>query len=307
MNIVSLLPSATEMVCVLGRTRELAGISHSCDHPAGLDDIPVMTSTRVPAGESSDTIDQFVRKHLGKNGSLYHVDFEALQNVRPDVIISQGLCDVCAVSSSELDSVLCRFHSRPALVDLNASTIEDVIGDIERVGQAIGSVTRALDFASEMRTRIDEVARRTASIPMQERPRVAMLEWLHPPFNSGHWTPRLLELAGAIDCLGQSGVASRTTDFDEVLAARPDVILVCLCGLDFRATLKDLDALMSNPQWLQILQQVNGRVLVMEDHALFSRPGPRLINGLGVLAHALHPRIHPPDATYKASWYSPGT
>jgi len=297
MRIVSLLPSATEIVCSLGLQDQIVGISHSCDYPAEICHLPVMTRTTVPRQASSEQIDSYVRGFLGENSALYQLNLDLLEKASPDVIVSQRLCDVCAVSTDDVLAALQRLSSQPGLVDLEPAVLADVFSDIRRVGTALDASAQAERVVAKLENRISLVAARTRTIAMELRPRVALLEWLLPPFNSGHWNPELVELAGGTDCLGPKGKPSQTVSWSDVLAAHPDIIVVACCGFSRQRASRDFEQLANQRQWRELVKSVSGRVYITDGNAYFSRPGPRLVDSLEALAHALHPSIHPPSAT----------
>lgn len=293
MKVVTLLPSATEIVCALGFEDQLVGISHSCNFPESVAGVPVMTSTHVPYDKDSVTIDEYVREHLTGHEALYDLDVDGLRAAAPDVVVSQALCDVCAVSTGDVIQAINSLPSKPALVDLNPNTLDDVLDDIMLVGQQLNAATAASELVADLSKRRDAVAARSATIPKAERPQVAFLEWLMPPFNGGHWNPELVELAGGIDVLGAPGQASSTLDWDRVVAARPEVLFVACCGFRTERALEDVRVISNTDAWQQLPAVQNGRVYVADGNAYFSCPGPRLIDGLEILAHALHPDVHP--------------
>lgn len=293
MNVVTLLPSATEIVHALGMEESLVGVSHSCDYPGSIQDLPRVTSTRVPYTESSEVIDDFVRDHLAGTDALYELDMEALQAVAPDVIISQALCDVCAVSTGDVLAALDSLPSNPELIDIEPNTLNDVFDDCRRVGRALGVAKNATQLDRALRQRRFAVAEKTALIPMSDRPKVAFLEWLVPPFNGGHWNPELVALAGGIDVLGAPAKPSSTLDWDQVIAAQPDVVFIACCGFSQERALEDVRQIESENYWRQLPAVQNGRVYITDGNAYFARPGPRLLDGLEIMAHALHPDFHP--------------
>ena len=293
MRIATLLPSATEIVCALGLREQLVGVSHSCNYPEDVTEIPVMTSTHVPYEKSSAEIDEYVRDHLTGHEALYDLDLEALSAAAPDVIVSQTLCDVCAVSTGDVLKALRDLPSQPELIDLEPNTLDDVFDDIQRVGEALGAADRARELVDELTTRRTAAAARSASIPRTERPRVAFLEWLEPPFNGGHWNPELVELAGGIDLLGAPGKPSSTQSWDDVVASEPDVLFIACCGLRVERALEDVAIVSQRPDWQKLPAVRNRRVYVTDGNAWFSCPGPRLIEGMEIMAHALHPELHP--------------
>jgi iron complex transport system substrate-binding protein len=287
LKVVSLLPSATEIVRALGRDNQLVGVSHSCT----IKDLPRVTSTRVPYQESSEVIDGFVRDHLGDNEALYDLDLDLLHSLTPDIVVSQALCDVCAVATGDVLEAINSLPSSPLLVDLEPNTLEDVLGDILRVGQALEAKSDAVSLVSELRRRIRAVSARTAGIPERQRPGVAFLEWLVPPFNGGHWNPELVEIAGGIDLLGAAGQASSTVTWSAVAAANPDVLFIACCGFSKDRSLEDIATMTSSEEWQAIPAVQNDRVYVA-DGDFFSCPGPGLIDGLEQIAHVLHPDLH---------------
>ena len=288
------MPSATEIVCALGLEDQLVGISHSCNYPESITGVPVLTSTHVPYDKDSVTIDEYVRDHLSSHAALYDLDVDGLRNAAPDVIVSQALCDVCAVSTGDVMDAINSLPSKPALVDLNPNTLDDVLDDILRVGEQLRASDAAAKLVADLRRRRDLIATRSASIPASELPRVAFLEWLFPPFNGGHWNPKLVQLAGGIDLLGAPGQASTTQSWETIVAAKPDVLFIACCGFRIDRALEDVAKMSASAEWQQLPAVKNSRVYVADGNAFFSCPGPRLIDGLEIMAHALHPNIHPP-------------
>jgi iron complex transport system substrate-binding protein len=285
LNVVTLLPSATEIVCGLGLESTLVGVSHSCNYPQSISRLPVMTSTRVPYTEPSAVIDEYVREHLADNAALYDLDIDALTAVAPDVIVSQALCDVCAVSTGDVVAALTELPSQPTLVDLNPNNLDDVFADCERVGAALGQSLHAARYTQAL---ID----------------VAFLEWLDPPFNGGHWNPELVGIAGGTDLLGASGAPSSTLEWADVAASEADVLFIACCGLSTKRALQDVEKACQRREWQSLSAVRNGRVYVTDGDAYFARPGPRLIDGLEMLAHALHPDIHPSSIHGKCHQFS---
>ena len=254
----------------------------------------MLTSTHVPYDKDSVTIDEYVRDHLSDHEALYDLDVDGLRTAAPDVVVSQALCDVCAVSTGDVMEAINSLPSKPALVDLNPNTLDDVLDDISRVGKQLGADDAATELVTDLRRRRDRVATRSASIPKSELPRVVFLEWLFPPFNGGHWNPELVELAGGIDLLGAPGQASSTQSWETIVAAKPDVLFIACCGFRIDRALEDVTKMSASAEWQQLPAVQNGRVYVADGNAYFSCPGPRLIDGLEIMAHAFHPNVHPP-------------
>ena len=296
MRIVSLLPSATEIVCVLGLGDELVGVTHECDHPPFVRELPKVTRTLIPHDASSGRIDALVREQLTTERALYHLDMDALTDLAPDLIVTQALCDVCAVAEAEVLEAACRLPGSPPVVNLEPMTLAEVFEAIGAVGDAAGRADRAAKVVAGLRARVDAVAARTATIPDPERPRVAFLEWIDPLFNGGHWNPELIALAGGVDVLGSPAAPSRTITWDAVRSAEPDVIFVACCGFPTERALEDLPLLQARDGWDDLPAVREGRVYFADGNAFFSRPGPRIVDSLEVLAAALHPAVHPGPA-----------
>ncbi len=256
-----------------------------------------MTRTHVPFTESSEKIDAYVRDHLSGHEALYDLDMERLREARPDVVVSQALCDVCAVATGDVIAAIQSLPTKPVLIDLEPNTLSDVLNDITRVGAQLDAAESAAKLTADLRRRRDTVAASTAGIPQEDRPRVAFLEWLYPPFNGGHWNPELVELAGGIDLLGAPGKASSTQNWATIVDARPDVLFIACCGFRLERALEDVQKISCSDVWQKLPAVRNGRVYVTDGNAYFSSPGPRLIDGLEIMAHALHPDIHARPST----------
>ena len=291
MRIVSLLPSATEIVCELGLGDNLVGVTHECDYPHFVVDLPRVTRTLIPHDASSREIDTLVRERLTTQKALYTLDMPTLERLAPDLIVTQALCDVCAVAEAEVTAAACSLPGRPAVINLEPMSLQDVLDTLLAVGRAAGVSERAEEAVGALQRRVDAVAARSEAVT--DRPRVVLLEWLDPPFSCGHWSPELVRMAGGEEVIGRAGYPSRTLDWQEVLDARPDAIFVACCGFSLERTLVDIPGLKSGPGWADLPAVRAGRVFVTDGNAYFSRPGPRLVDSLEILAHALHPDIHP--------------
>ncbi|MBH0193083.1 MAG: cobalamin-binding protein [Nitrospira sp.] len=289
MRIVSLLPSATEIVWALGLADQLVGISHECDYPPAVHRLPKITRTLIPTHATSGEIDRLVSEQLKTTKALYQLDLPLLKELRPDVIVTQSLCDVCAVSPNEVQTALAQLPGTPRVVNLEPQSLDDLFKAIRQVASAVG--VSADDTIRQLRGRVDAVAARSATVTA--RPRVALLEWLDPAFSSGHWNPELVRIAGGIEGLGVEGRQSRRLRWDDVLAWQPEVIVIACCGLTAERTRQDLAGLQSVAGW-DILPAVRAnRVYVADGSQYFNRPGPRLVESLELLAHALFPALHP--------------
>lgn len=293
MRIVTLLPSATELVCGLGLRDQLVGVSHECDWPPSVVDLPVLTRSRIPPGLPSVEIDTLVTAQLQDEASLYSLDTGALHALAPDLVVTQALCDVCAVSGSEVARAIGSLPGEVAVVNLEPVCLEDVLATVGLVAAAAGCPERGREYAASLQSRIDAVAARSNVLDEGMRPGVALLDWLDPLFDGGHWVPELIALAGARPCLGGAREPSRRRQWSELVQAKPDVIVVALCGFDIARSLQDVESFMTRPEWRQWPEGSRPRVLLLDGNAYFSRPGPRLVDSLEILAYALHPQAHP--------------
>lgn len=291
MNIVSLLPSATEMICLLGLRDQLVGVTHECDFPPGVGGLPKVTRTQIPALAKSGEIDRLVREQLQTQRSLYAIEIETLAALEPDLIVTQGLCDVCAVSEQDVHDAVATLPKRPEVINLHPQTLQQVFTSLAQIAEAMGEDRKAKTAVDDLRARVEAVA--TRSRTTTDRPRVVMLEWLDPPFSSGHWGPEMVRLAGGLEQLGEEGQPSRGLNWSEVVQARPEVVVIACCGFDVDRTMEDLPLLGQVPGWQDLPAVAAGQVFIMDGGQYFSRPGPRLVDGLEILAHALHPAIHP--------------
>lgn len=284
-RIASLLPGATEIVLALGLEDALVAVSHSCDFPGRVSRLPRVTRTRIPVDAPSREIDRVVRSALARGESLYQVDAERLDELAPDLIVTQGLCEVCAVGPAEVQRALPSLQSSPEVLVLDPHTLEETFGAIVRVGAAACVRDRAERVAASLRRRVDAIrARHPAGAP---RPRVAFLEWIDPPISGGHWNPELVALAGGEDGLGRPGMPSRTISWDELLAWEPEVLVAACCGYSAERTRRELAWFRAQPGVPELPCVRNGRVYVADGVSLFSRPGPSLVDSLERLDEVL--------------------
>lgn len=292
MRIVSLIPSATEIIAALGLADRLVGITHSCDWPPSVTHLPRVTSTAIPKNATSADIDRQVKASVANGAPLYELDVEQLERLGPDLIVTQGVCDVCAVGEDQTLACLTDLTARPEILSLHPHRFEDVLEDMRRVGRAAGVDQRARVLLAEYRDRVGRVRARASASP---RPTVVVLEWIDPPYSCGHWTPDVVSLAGGVELLARPGARSRELRWEEVRVADPDVLVLACCGQDEARTLQDLDHLEARPGFAELRAVREGRVYVADGGALFSRPGPRLVDALELLATTLgaSPRISP--------------
>lgn len=291
MRIVSLLPAATEIACALGLCERLVGVSHECDYPSYVRELPKVTRSLIPAGATSVEIDALVRQRMAAGESLYTLDMPLLERLRPDLILTQALCDVCAVAEEEVRQAACTLPGNPRVVNLEASHLSDVLASIELVAQAADMPRRGGELVAALGRRIDAVRERAARIA--GRPRALVLEWIDPPFSAGHWTPELVEMAGGIEGVGRPGLPSQTTAWETIVAWQPEFMLIACCGFDVPRTRQDLPILMRQPGWGELPCVRKRRVYMVNGSAYFSRPGPRLVDSLEIVANAMHPDVHP--------------
>jgi iron complex transport system substrate-binding protein len=281
MRIVSLVPSATEMLFALGVGDEVTAVTHECDHPPEALDLPKVTRDVIGPGLPPDEIDRAVRALTEQGRAIYELDEEALRHLQPDLIVTQALCAVCAVSYEDVQAVAGRLESQPRVVALDPHTLGEVLGDVRTLAQATDSKDAGVELVQDAASRTDRVR---LAVRGSEPVRVAALEWLDPVFVAGHWTPQLIEYAGGHDLLGMPGEHSEQRTWDEVRAAEPEVVIVMPCGYDADRALEEAEA------YGDELASLGARRIVAVDAAAhFSRPGPRLVEGLELLAHILHP------------------
>jgi iron complex transport system substrate-binding protein len=285
MRIVSLVPSATEMLFALGLGSDLIAVTHECDYPPAALELPKITRDVLPAGLSTAQIDAAVKERTLAGDSIYELDIEMLHDLRPDLIVTQALCSVCAVSYDDVRAVAEEIDTQPMVVSLDPRTLGEVLGDARTLAQATGVKDAAVELVRDASARIDRVR---LAVRNAKRPRVVALEWLDPPFVAGHWTPQLIEYAGGEDVLGFAGEHSEERTWQEVDVAQPDIVIVMPCGFD--AQIAHREAEMHRDQLAAIGA---GEVVAVNAAAYFSRPGPRVVDGLELLAHILHPELVP--------------
>jgi iron complex transport system substrate-binding protein len=290
MRVVSLLPAATEIVAALGQLDRLVGVSHECDFPPEVNVRPRVTHCPIyGAGLSSAEVDRWVRETLAASGTLYTLDEPLLRELRPDVILTQRLCDVCAVAYGSVAAFAARLPGPPRVVNLEPSCLEDVFGNVRLVADVLGVPERGEAAIAELRRRVEAVRARAAQAA--DRPRCFLMEWADPPFCSGHWAPELVELAGGHDSLGRPGEDSARVPWESVVQARPEVLVLACCGYPAARALADLPILQEQPGWRELPAVRSGRVYAVDGHSYFSRPGPRLVDSLEILAEVLHPDL----------------
>jgi iron complex transport system substrate-binding protein len=281
MRIVSLVPSATETLFALGLGDDVAAVTHECDYPAAVLNLPKVTRDVIGPGLAPGEIDRAVKELTAQGRSIYELDEPRLRELRPDLIVTQALCSVCAVSVDDVRAIAERMDPPPQVVSLDPHTLGEVLGDVRTLAQATDSKDAGVDLVQQAAARIDRVRIATAGV---DRVRVAALEWLDPVFVGGHWVPQLIEHAGGEDLLGLPGEPSEERTWEEVRAVQPDVVVVMPCGYDVERAHEEAR------RYEDELRATGARKIVIADAAAwFSRPGPRLVDGLEWLAYALHP------------------
>jgi len=287
MRICSLLPSATEIVCALGLEDSLVGVSHECDYPASVRRKPTLIRSRVDPSSPAAVIDSRVRELLARGESIYSVDRELLLGLAPDLIITQDLCHVCATSPDDLATTLAPQPSPPRVLTLSADSLREVWNDMRAVGDATGCRPRADKLVNDSEARVARVARICANAAKKSR--VVCLEWLSPLYCAGHWVPEMVALAGGEDMLGRPGRPSYRVSWEQVLHARPDIVLVMPCGYEVEKAAREFAELSLPGGWADLPAVRNGRVFAVDANGHFSRPGPRLVAGLEMMAELFSP------------------
>jgi iron complex transport system substrate-binding protein len=289
MRIVSLLPSATEILFALGLDREIVGVSHECDFPPRARTKTVVIHSRIPHDASPEEIDRLVSEYVHRGESLYAVDAEVLEALAPDLIITQDLCHVCAASPDDLATALARFERRPEVLCLNPQDLGDVWRDILWVGEEACRGPQAESIVKEIGARLGALERQLPQL--ENRPRVAFLEWLQPFYVGGHWVPEMIHIAGGVDALGKVRTPSFRVHLQDIVEAEPEVLLIAPCGYSAQRARDEYLSIDLPEQWNAMPAVRNGRVYALEANSCFSRPGPRLVTGIEALAKLFHPAI----------------
>ena len=284
MRIASLVPSSTEMLFALGLGECVVAVTHECDYPPEAEGLPELTRSVVPEGLSAAEIDAAVRERTGRGEALYELDTEVLRDLDVDLIVTQAVCEVCAVSFDDVRAIAEELPTQPRVISLDPSTLGEVMADVPRLAEAAGVVAAGEALVEDTASRLDAVAEAVAGAP---RPRVAALEWLDPVYVGGHWVPQMVELAGGEDVLGMPGEKSRGADWAEVEQADPEIVVSMPCGYYVEHAAKE------TMDQRERLAALGARVIAVDAAAYFSRPGPRLVDGVELLGHLLHPELVP--------------
>ena len=302
MRIASLLPSATEIVCALGLEESLVAVTHECDYPASVRGKPVVTASVLSGTDSSRSIDRHIKRLLHQGSGIYRLDADRLQAARPDLILTQELCEVCAVSYPIVEQAARRLDDDVQLVSLEPESLEDVLTHIRLVGRLCGREQQAEELVSALRDRVRRVEERVHERP---RRRVACLEWVDPLYCSGHWNPELVSIAGGLDLLGRPGRPAVPVRWADLLQADPEVVVIMACGFDLKRTLQEMRTLEAQLAWKRLPAVSAGQVYAVDGSAYFSRPGPRLADSVEIMAAILHPDAAPPAPTGTVARYQP--
>jgi iron complex transport system substrate-binding protein len=295
-RIVSLLPAATEIAAALGLMDQIVGVSHECDFPEQASQRPRITRCPIhDAGLTSAKVDDWVRRALRENGTIYAIDEPLLRTLQPDIILTQRLCDVCAVGYGAVAKLARTLPGPPRVVNLEPTSLADIFHDIRRVADVCEVRQRCDELIGHLSKRVENVRERAARIP--ERPRCFLMEWVEPPFCSGHWGPELVEIAGGHDLLGQKHQPSAQIEWQQVLDARPEIIVLALCGYDIDRARLDYELLRRFPDFDSIPAARRGEIYLVDASAYFARPGPRIVDSLEILAGILHPEEFPEFAS----------
>jgi iron complex transport system substrate-binding protein len=291
-RIVSLVPAATEIAAALGLMDQVVGVSHECDFPKQANNRPRVTHCAVHnAILTSGQVDEWVRRALCEHGTIYTIDETLLRKLQPDVILTQKLCDVCAVGYGTVAKLAETLPGPVQVVNLEPASLADILDDIRRVGRTCDVLERAEDLIASLSRRVEDVRQRAAKIT--KRPRCFLMEWVDPPFCSGHWGPELVDIAGGFDPLGRKRHPSAEIEWQDVLDARPEVFVLALCGYGIERARRDYELLRSLPSFNSLPAALSGQIYLVDAGAYFARPGPRIVDSLEILAGILHPQQFP--------------
>jgi iron complex transport system substrate-binding protein len=285
-RIASLVPSATEMLFALGLGDSVVAVTHECDYPPGAAELPHLTRSVIPEGLPAADIDREVRERTERGEAIYELDGEEVRDLEPDLIVTQAVCEVCAVSFEDVTKVAAEMDPQPEVLSLDPTTLGEVIADVRRLGEVAQAQEEAEQLIAELGDRLDGVAAAVAAA--DDHPTVLAIEWLDPAYVGGHWVPQMIEHAGGIDLLGFAGEKSRVVEWQEIEASHPSVVVAMPCGYDAERAAAEAH------QHADRLAALNAdRVVAVDAAAYFSRPGPRLVDGIELLGHILHPELVP--------------
>ncbi len=300
MRICSFLPSTTEILYELGLGDSITGVTHECDYPPeAREKKRVIMSFIDPENLSSREIDELVRRNAEKGKSTYLIDREALKEANPNIILTQELCEVCAVSGNEVTEAIDVLGHKPDIISLEPRTLSEILDTILIIGEATGIFDKAREVTGNLKNRIEKIGSLLAD--ERDRPRVFCLEWLDPPYAAGHWVPEMVETAGG-DCgIGRAGKPSFKVSWQDIVEFAPQMLFIMPCGYDIEKTLDEIDTLTANEEWFSLPSTNKGQIYLFDANSYFSRPGPRVADGLEILAKTIHPELMkgydpPPDS-----------
>lgn len=293
-RIVSLIASSTEIICALGFYGHLVGRSHECDFPLSVKNLPVCTEPKFNIDGNSYEIDQRVKAILQEGLSVYRVHVDQLKKLRPDLIVTQVQCEVCAVSEKDVEEAVCQLvDSQPKIVSLNPNALKDIWEDIRKVAAALNVTTKGEEVIADLKGRMKAVADKVGAhgrAPLQ-KPTVACIEWINPLMSCGNWLPELVEMAGEINLFGEAGKHSPWMTFEDLLQKNPDILIVLPCGFDIPKTREEMHWLTDNPNWKKLKAVQNKKVFLADGNQYFNRPGPRVVESLEILAEIFYPTL----------------
>ena len=291
-QIVSFLPSATEIACALGLTDQLVGITHECDYPVEIEGKPIIVRGALPIETMSQwEIDVAVAQRMRAGQSLYQVDEKLLQELAPDLILTQDLCQVCAPSGTEVTQALNLLPKKPRIIWLTPNSIEQIFANVSELGEATDRAKEADELIANGRAKLQRIAAVTSRL--SHRPRVFCMEWLDPIYCSGHWVPEMVKLAGGVDTLSREGEDSVRIPWDDVLEWAPEVLIITPCGFNLEGAIEQADHLVNHKGWSDLPAVREGCVYAVDANSYFARPGPRVVDGTELLAHLIHPEVVP--------------
>jgi iron complex transport system substrate-binding protein len=286
MRIVSLLPSCTEIVCALGCAGQLVGRSHECDFPPEIQSVPVCTSARVDSAASSAEIDRQIKSLLQRALSIYQVDAARIEQLRPDIILTQDQCEVCAVSPADLPKALA---GEPKIVSTSAKRLADIWVDIQKIADALGVAADGKELLAGLKNHVVDIIQKTCMI--KKRPTVACIEWFEPLMAAGNWIPEMVDLAGGKDLLGLPGKHSAWLEWDNLAGVNPDMMILTPCGFDLERTRRESASLEKHPKWRNLRTVKTKNVFITDGNHFFNRPGPRIVESMEILAEIIQPKL----------------
>jgi iron complex transport system substrate-binding protein len=295
MRIISLLPSATEILYSIGAGDQIVGISHECDYPKEARKKAIVTQTIIGIDDSSNKIDQVVSRSIKNGQSIYKVDQELIVELKPDLIITQKLCEVCAITPTDLQKAIRECNPTPNIISLHPHSIKEILEDIKTVGKAVNKEKEAQKLVKSLYQRINKIKNLTKNI--KKRPKIYCMEWLDPPYNAGHWVPEQVEIAGGRDDIATKGIDSVRLLWQEIVDYNPDIMVLMPCGFSINRTKKEIKILTQNPEWSKLQCVKNKQVFLVNGPAYFNCSGPRIVKGIELLTKITHSHLFTKEFT----------